>query len=145
MLAGVGRAETPEPPTKPEAEEGPVAYTVEVAPEPQKPAEIEGHPGVWRALYGPKAITAYRGSATASTTSVRPRDGAEQPDRDRAEQPDRDRAEQPKRDGAEQPERDAADDTGPDRQGAKPLNGTVYSRPIVGRAAVAGMDDEEDD
>jgi hypothetical protein len=137
VLAGVGRPDAPagraaQAPTAAEGDNEPVTYTVEVPdgelPEGRRPqdgtpeigapqtgapeigapeigaegsAEIAGHVGVWRAKYGPKAITAYRSTTAAGS-----------PEAEKGE--------------------------------TKQVNGTVYRLPVVGRATVAGMDEDDD-
>jgi capsular polysaccharide biosynthesis protein len=118
VLAGAGRAESraaAEPAAGPE----PGPYTSEFPrPDFDDPAEIEGHLGIWRAQYGQKAITSYRSSAATAGLA----------------------ADELEEKSAEAPEPEAELD---DEPVAKPVNGAVYTRPVVGRAAVAGMEDDD--
>jgi capsular polysaccharide biosynthesis protein len=105
VLAGVGRAAAREKVAAPaRVEVAHVAVPAEVQEEEldDSPAEIEQYLGVWRATYGPKAITAYRSSA--ASVELEPDDGDEDED-------------------------------------DEPINGSIYGRPIVGRAAVSGLED----
>ena len=72
------------------------------------------HLGVWRAQYGPRAITSYRSAAVV---------GADDEDEDAPEA--------------------AADDEPVEEKEPQKVNGKVYPAPIVGRAAVAGMEDDD--
>jgi capsular polysaccharide biosynthesis protein len=120
VLAGAGRKETPA------AAEEPEHFTAEVPrPDFDGPAEIEGHLGIWRAQYGQRAITSYRSSA-ASSASAEPEE-ADEPDE---VEPTPEPEPEPVGAAAEEP-------------AGRPVNGNAFTGPIVGRAAVAGMEDDD--
>ncbi len=118
VLAGVGRKE--ETPVEVEvAAPEPEHFTAEVPrPDFDGPAEIEGHLGIWRAQYGQRAITSYRSSAASA---------AAEPDED-------DQTAEP------EPEPEPEKELEPE---PKTVNGNAFAGPIVGRAAVAGMEDDD--
>jgi capsular polysaccharide biosynthesis protein len=90
VLAGVGRAATREKVAAAEPELAnytTVAEVNEFDDEPESPAEIERYMGVWRAKYGPKAITAYRSAASiVPKQNDEPADDQDEDDEDSAEQ-----------------------------------------------------------
>jgi capsular polysaccharide biosynthesis protein len=117
VLAGVGRAAAREKvaESEPESARYTVAEVEEIdEDEPESPAEIERYMGVWRAKYGPKAITAYRSAA-----SIVPRQNDDPAD-------------------DEDDDADGADRAEPVNGS---VNGSVYSRPI-GRAVVSGTEED---
>jgi capsular polysaccharide biosynthesis protein len=126
VLAGAGRSDTRTAAGEPEPVGAPEQYTAEVPRPPfdrpafdgpglDEPAEIEGHLGVWRAQYGQKAITSYRSSAASAD---------------------------PAEDEEPAPE-EAPAKAEPDGDEPRAINGAAFTGPIVGRATVAGMEDDD--
>jgi capsular polysaccharide biosynthesis protein len=86
VLAGVGRAavkekvDEPEPARYEMATVDPVDEVDDLDEQPETPAEIERYMGVWRAKYGPKAITAYRSAASMVPKQAEPADEKDKSD-----------------------------------------------------------------
>jgi capsular polysaccharide biosynthesis protein len=127
VLAGAGRPDNRE---AVDAGPGLEHYTAEVPrPDLEGPAEIEGHLEIWRGQYGQQAITSYRSAAASA-----PRE-PETPEHNEAPADN----EPPADNAVEEPDADVP----PAEPESRPVNGAVYTGPVVGRATVAGMEDDD--